>query len=48
MIYYVFFWAMCAVLAAHFMVAIIAIAKAYRDERRLALSRTPRRVQILG
>jgi len=33
MIYQVLFWAMCAVLAALVAVAIIAVAKAYRDER---------------
>jgi hypothetical protein len=30
------FWAMCAVLGAHVVVAVIAIAKAYRDERALS------------
>ena len=29
------FWIMCAVLGAHVVVAVIAIAKAYRDERAL-------------
>jgi hypothetical protein len=29
------FWIMCAVLGAHVGVAVIAIAKAYRDERAL-------------
>jgi len=33
------FWALCAVLAAHVVVAIISIAKAYRDEGRLFLSK---------
>jgi hypothetical protein len=27
------FWAMCAVLGANVVVAVIAVAKAYRDER---------------
>ena len=31
----IFFWIMCAVLGAHVVVAVIAIAKAYRDERAL-------------
>ena len=29
------FWIMCAVLGAHVVVAVIAIVKAYRDERAL-------------
>jgi hypothetical protein len=35
MIYYLFL-ALCAVLAAHVVVAIIGLAKMYREERRLA------------
>jgi hypothetical protein len=38
MIYHLLFWTMCAVLAAHVAVAIISIAKAYRDEGRLFVS----------
>jgi hypothetical protein len=38
MTFHILFWALCAVLAAHVAVAIIAIAKAYRDERKLAFS----------
>jgi hypothetical protein len=41
MIYHLLFWTMCAVLAAHVAVAIIAIAKAYRDEGKLFASRPP-------
>ena len=29
------FWIMCAVLGAHVLVAVIAIGRAYRDERSL-------------
>jgi hypothetical protein len=36
MTFHILFWALCAVLAAHVAVAIVAIAKAYRDERKLA------------
>ena len=39
MIYHLLFWTMCAVLAAHVAVAVISIAKAYRDERRVFVSR---------
>ena len=35
MTFHILFWALCAVLAAHVAVAIVAIAKAYRDERKL-------------
>jgi hypothetical protein len=48
MIFHALFWALCAVLAAHVAVAIIAIAKAYRDERRLAFLNGTRRRPILG
>lgn len=48
MIYHILFWTVCAVLAAHVAVAIIAIAKAYRDERRLALLNGTKRGPILS
>jgi anti-sigma-K factor RskA len=35
MTFHVLFWAMCAVVTAYVAVAIIAIAKAYQNERRL-------------
>lgn len=42
MIYHILFWTLCAVLAAHVAVALIAITRAYRNERRLAfLNGTP-------
>jgi hypothetical protein len=34
MSYHILFWMLCAVLAAHVVVAIIAVTKAYRDEGR--------------
>ena len=49
--YYTLFWALCAVLAAHVVVAIIGLAKMYREERRLAfLAGAPNRKgdKILG
>jgi len=48
MIYHILFWTLCAVLAAHVAVAIIAIAKAYRDERRLAFLNGTKRGPILS
>jgi hypothetical protein len=48
MTFNVLFWALCAVLAAHVAVAIIAIAKAYRDERKLTFLNGTRRRPILG
>ena len=39
MIYHILFWTLCAVLAAHVVVAVIAIAKAYRDEGKLFFSK---------
>jgi hypothetical protein len=39
MIYHIFFWALCVVLAAHVVVAVISVAKAYRDEGRLFFSK---------
>ena len=39
MIYHILFWTLCAVLAAHVVVAVIAIAKAYRDEAKLFFSK---------
>ena len=35
MIYHILFWTLCAVLVAHVVVAVISIAKAYRDEGKL-------------
>jgi hypothetical protein len=43
MTFHMLFWALCAVLAGHVAVAIIAIAKAYRDERKLAFPNRTRR-----
>jgi hypothetical protein len=43
MTFHILFWALCAVLAAHVAVAIVAIAKAYRDERKLAFPNGTRR-----
>jgi len=39
MTYHLLFWALCAVLAAHVVVAIVSIVKAYRDEGRLFFSK---------
>jgi hypothetical protein len=39
MSFHILFGAMCAVLTAYVVVAIIAIAKAYRNDRRLGLGR---------
>ena len=35
MIYHIAFWSLCAVLAAHVVVAVVSLIKAYRDEGRL-------------
>jgi hypothetical protein len=43
MTFHMLFWALCAVVAANVAVAVIAIAKAYRDERRLAFPNRARR-----
>ena len=43
MTFHMMFWALCAVVAANVAVAIIAIAKAYRDERRLVFPNRARR-----
>lgn len=43
MTFHMLFWALCAVVAANVAVAIIAIAKAYREERRLAFPNRARR-----
>jgi glycyl-tRNA synthetase (class II) len=39
MSFHILFEAMCAVVTAHVPIAIIAIAKAYRNDRRLGLGR---------
>jgi hypothetical protein len=39
MTYHLLFWTLCAVLTVHAVVAIISIAKAYRDEGRLFFSK---------
>jgi hypothetical protein len=39
MTYHLLFWTMCVVLAIHVAVAVISIAKAYRNEGRLLISR---------
>ena len=39
MIYHILFWTLCAVLAAHVVVAVIAIIRAYRHEGRLFFSK---------
>jgi hypothetical protein len=43
MTFHMMFWALCAVVAANVVVAVIAIAKAYRDERRLVFPNRARR-----
>jgi hypothetical protein len=35
MIYHIAFWSLCAVLAAHVVVAVVSLVKAYRIEGRL-------------
>ena len=35
MVYYILFWALCAVIAANMVVVVIAIRKAYREARRI-------------
>jgi hypothetical protein len=39
MTYHTFFWAVCAVVATHIVVAVISFVKAYRDERKLSFSK---------
>jgi len=34
MSFYTLFWILCAVLAVHVVVAVIGVAKAFRDEKR--------------
>jgi hypothetical protein len=43
MTFHVFFWAMCLVVTAYVTVAIIAIAKAYRNDRRVRIRSVTRR-----
>jgi hypothetical protein len=45
MSYHILFWMLCAVLAAHVVVAIIAVTKAYRDERRSFFFKPGRRTK---
>ena len=35
MVYHIAFWSLCAVLAAHVVVAVVSLVKAYRIEGRL-------------
>lgn len=39
MIYHIAFWSLCAVLAAHVVVAVVSLAKAYRAEGRLLFAK---------
>ena len=39
MIYHIAFWSLCAVLAAHVVVAVVSLVKAYRDEGRLLVAK---------